>query len=115
MKSEMDSVLTNRPLVRCEPQYGAIICLTCNNGFPKKGIARHLGGHHIPVNVYGPTVESLQEETLAKDWSNLSRPINESAPIEGLRVRPGFVCMKCGYQTTSPQVIKRHSKCGQMV
>lgn len=39
-------VLENRPLHRSEPEYGALICLTCNNGFPRKSIVRHLNGGH---------------------------------------------------------------------
>ena len=112
----MDSVLKNRPLLRCEPGYGAIICLTCNNAFPKTPIIHHLRrSHHILADLYRPILECFEHETLAKDWSNLSRPIDGSAPIEGLKIRTGYGCMECGFRTTSDHVIKGHSKCGRRV
>src|SRR6266496_741453 len=39
-------VLEKRPLLRCEPEFGALICLTCNNGFPRNRIVRHLNARH---------------------------------------------------------------------
>ena len=109
-------VLDDRPLLRGEPEYGALVCLTCNNGFPRKSIVRHLnGGHGFTIDLYRPILRSFEHETLAEDWGDLRRPIDGSAPIEGLKVRSGFVCMGCGCKTTSGQIIKTHSKCGQMV
>jgi hypothetical protein len=112
----MDSLLEHRALLRCESQYGAIVCLVCNNGFPKTSITRHLtGAHRCLSDVYGPILQSFPLRNLAEDWSKLSRPIDESAPIEGLKIRPGYVCMACGDRTTSDSVIKGHSKCGRQV
>ena len=118
MNSEMDSVLVlkNRPLLRCEPGYGAIICLTWNNAFPKTSIIHHLRrSHHILADLYRPILESFQHEALAEDWLNLSRPADGSTPIEGLKIRPGYACMGCGFRITSDHVIKGHSKCGRQV
>ncbi len=69
----MESVPQNHLPLRCEPEYGAIVCLGCNHGFPEKSIARHVSSHDIFVDVYGPILESFQHETLAKDWSDLSQ------------------------------------------
>ena len=115
----MDSILlNNRPLLRCEAEYGVIVCLTCNNAFPKKPIIHHLRhSHHILANLYRSILESFRHETLAENWSNLSsrRFIDESAPIEGLKIRLGYACMRCGFRTTSDHVIKGHSKCRRRV
>ena len=56
--SMSSSVLQKRPLVRCEPQYGALVCLEYNNGFPRgKIIVRHLNHrHHLMIDVYGPAL-----------------------------------------------------------
>ena len=115
----MDSVLQHRPLLRCEPEYGAIVCLTCNNGFPKTRIARHLRDtHHFSIDVYAPILESFRQqhgEALADDWSKLklSRPADGSASIEGLKVRPGYACTGCEHRTTGDYVVKGHSKCAR--
>src|SRR6266496_2238882 len=110
----MESVPQNHLPLRCEPEYGAIVCFGCNHGFPEKSIARHVSSRHdIFVDVYGPILESFQHETLAKGWSDLSRPADGSAPIEGLEIEPGVVCIKCGFRTTGGHVAKKHcSKCG---
>ena len=91
-RSEPDRVLLkDRPLLRSEPEYGALICLTCNNGFPQKPIVRHLnGGHGFTIDLYRPILRSFELETLAEDWGDLRRPIDGSAPIEGLKVWPGY-------------------------
>ena len=106
-------VLENSPLLRSEPQYGAIVCLTCNNAFPRAATARHLSDrHHIPIHLYTPILKSLEHEPLAQDWPNLSRPTNGSPPIEVLKIRPGYACAGCGHLTTSDQIAQAHSKCG---
>jgi hypothetical protein len=114
--SHSDPVLENSPLLRCEPEYGAIVCFKCNNGFPWSPIIRHLSaGHHISNKIYGPVLDSLPRENLANDWENLRLPSNRSAPIEGLRIRTGYVCTGCGHKTTSDQIAKSHLKCGGQV
>ncbi len=87
-----NSVLPNRPLLRCEPQYGALVCLECNNGYPRGPIGRHLAEqHHISVKVYQPVLwQSFEHVSLAEDWEDLSRPPDGSAPIEGLEIRDGL-------------------------
>ena len=115
----MEPVLENRPLIRCEPQYGAIVCLTCNNAFPKTSIARHLRDtHHFRIDLYRPILESIHKQhgkTLADDWSKLklSRPIDGSAPIEGLKIRPGYACTGCEHRTTGDYVVRGHSNCAR--
>src|SRR5208282_557668 len=86
-------VLEKRPLLRCEPQYGALICLTCNNGFPRDRIVRHLNARHgLTIDLYRPALRPFEHEALAEGWGDLLRPSDESAPIEGLKVRPGYAC-----------------------
>jgi Orsellinic acid/F9775 biosynthesis cluster protein D len=113
--SDSGSVLENRPLLRCEPKYGALVCLTCNNGFPRKRISLHLSrGHHFSVNIYRPMLEPFEQETLAEDWENLRRPSDELSPIEGLKSRTGYVCRGCGRRTVSMEIARQHFKCGQV-
>lgn len=108
-----NSLLTTRPLLRCERQYGALICLTCNNGFPLNSVRDHLSGcHHFPKKLYEPVVQSFEHETLAKNWKDLPHPVNGIAPIEGLKISPGFTCTGCGCLSISHQIVRGHSKCG---
>ena len=109
-------VLENRPLLRCEPEYGALVCLTCNNGFPRNPIARHLNERHgFTIDLYRPALRPFEHEALAQDWGDLVRPSDESAPIEGLKEpTPGFACTGCGHKTISERIAKGHLKCGQV-
>ena len=115
-RSEEDRpLLENRPLIRCEPAYGAIVCLTCNNGFPLKKVSRHLrdaDAHHYAKSLYSSTVQSFGREIQTEDWKDLSRPIDGSTLIEGLKVRKGHLCTGCGHRTTSDQTAHGHLKCG---
>ena len=110
-------VLENRPLLRCEPEYGALVCLTCNNGFPRNPIARHLNERHgFTIDLYRPALRPFEHEALAQDWGDLVRPPDESAPIEGLKAaRPGFACTGCGHKTVSERIAGGHLKCGGQV
>ena len=109
-------VLKDSPLVRCEPQYGAIVCLGCNNGYPWSRIASHFShARHASSKIYEPILKTLPHETLANDWENLRRPSDNSPPIEGLQIRVGYVCRGCDYRTTSDQTARKHSKCAGRV
>lgn len=109
---DSDSLLKIRPLLCCERQYWGLICLTCNNGFPLSPIRDHLKRHHFPKKLYEPAVQSLEHEVLAKDWKDLPHPINGLAPIEGLKLRAGFVCTGCEQLSITDQIGRGHSKCG---
>src|SRR5947207_4237711 len=109
------TVLETRPLVRAEPEYGALVCLTCNNGFPRKRIVRHLNGRHgFKIDIYGPILNTFKREAVAEDWENLCRPSDELAPIEGLKIRTGYACSVCGHKTTSDRIAREHLKCGEL-
>lgn len=113
--SEIDPVIERRPLLRCELEYGAIICLECNNGFPSKRIALHFSKtHRISKKLYDPILRSLRHETLAQDWENLRHPPHGLTPIEELKVRAGYACTRCDHRTISDEVAKGHLKCGQL-
>ena len=78
--SETGPVLESRPLLRCEPEHGALVCLTCNNGFPRKPIIRHLNhSHGFMMDLYRPILKPYEREALTEDWENLRRPSDESA------------------------------------
>lgn len=112
-EADSDSLLPTRPLLRYERPYGALICLTCNNGFPLNPIREHLSQrHHFPKKLYEPVVKSFEHEVLAKGWNDLPRPANGTAPIEGLKTTPGFNCTGCGHFSISDQFARGHSKCG---
>jgi hypothetical protein len=108
-------LLENRPLLRCEPEHGAVICLTCNNGYPLKRVSRHLtSSHHFPKSLYSSIIQSFEAEIHTEEWKDLSHPIDGSTPIEGLQVRDGYVCMTCGFRTTGDENARKHLKCGPM-
>ena len=89
------TILEKRPSLQCEPEYGALVCLTRNNGFPRSRIVRDLNVRHsLTIDLY--------------------RPSDESAPIEGLKMRPGYACIGCGHKTTSEEIARGHLKCGQV-
>src|SRR5436190_23015810 len=90
--SGIDLPLPIQPLLRYESNYHALICLTCNNGYTRKSIVRHLNSHGIKSNEYGPILKSFERESLANDWTDLHIPSNGSTPIEGLKLRTGWVC-----------------------
>jgi hypothetical protein len=108
-------IIPTRPFLRSEPQYRALVCLECNNGFPcGLIITRHLSRkHHIKANVYHPALEPFEHEPLAKEWEELGYPRDGSPPIEGLTIRPGFACIRCKKLTTSEDTAWSHLKCGQ--
>ena len=57
-------VLEKRPLLRCEPDYGALVCLTCNNGFPRNRIVRHLNARHgLTIDLCGRSCHRSRPDT----------------------------------------------------
>ena len=114
-RSYSEPILEDGPLLRCEPEYDAIICFKCNNDFLNSQIITHLNKHHITHKLYGPILATFPREMLANDWENLGRPSNGSAPIEGLKVRSGYACIGCDILTTSEELSRTHLKsCGQI-
>jgi Orsellinic acid/F9775 biosynthesis cluster protein D len=110
---DANTLLQTRPLLRCESQHGALICLTCNNGFPLSRVRDHLSArHHYPKKLYEPAIQAFKHEALADDWKDLLHPVNGMTPIEGLKMRPGFTCTGCGHLTINDKVARGHSKCG---
>ena len=108
--TEPERVFNTRPLLRVEPRYGAFVCLTCENGFPRKHIVRHLRSH-FKLDVYGPILKLFEHVPLALDWNDLSRPPDELPPVEGLKVRRGHLCLGCDHRTTSDLIAQRHLRC----
>jgi hypothetical protein len=114
--STSDSVLLKHPVIRFEPQYDALVCLECNNDFPRKPIIKHLRNkHEIKRDTYQPILEPLARGPVAKDWENLRHPADKSAPIEGLKTRVGYVCTVCDHRTTSKNIADDHVKCGGQI
>jgi hypothetical protein len=104
-------VLQERPLLRSELRYGALVCLQCNNAFPR---GRHLcRRHHLKADVHRPALRPFEREPLAETWVDLGHPPDESAPIEGLEMRPGFACTRCNHLNTSEDIARSHLKCGE--
>src|SRR5208282_3455008 len=76
----------------------------------------HLNHRHgFTIDLYGRILRPFEREALAEDWKNLRRPSDESAPIEGLKIRTGYACTGCGHRTISPYIAKGHWKCGGQV
>jgi len=107
---EPEPLLNTRPLLRVEPQYGAFVCLTCENGHPRRHIVRHLRAH-FKLEVYGPVLESFKHVPLALDWNDLRHPPDGLPPIQGLKVRRGHLCLGCDHRTTSDLIAQRHLGC----
>jgi hypothetical protein len=79
---DVNTPLKIRPLLRCEIQYGALICLTCHNGYPSKPILGHLTDyHHFPKKLCEQAIQSFEHEVLAKDWKDLPHPANRVLKI----------------------------------
>ena len=111
--SATDLVLENRPLLCHEREYGALICLICNNVFPRNRIVIHLNHRHgFAIDLYHPILGPFECEALADDWGNLHHPADGLAPIEGSKSRTGYACMRCGHRTTSPHITKGRLKSG---
>ena len=114
MTFNFPALLQHHPFVRCEPQYGAIICLICNQGYPLGSIKRHLVENHgIPHKVYHPVFQSFERQypsCLAQSWKDISLPVDGSIPIEGLKILPGYCCSKCGLKTESRKIANKHKK-----
>ena len=93
---KLDYLLNTRPLLCVEPRYGAFVCLTCENGFPRRYIIRHLRTH-FKLDVYGPALKSFEHVALALDWNDLRHPPDELPLIQGLKVKRGYLCLRCGH------------------
>lgn len=66
--SEIDPALENRPVLHCEPEYGALVCLDCNNGFPRKRIVLHLDRRRsFTIDLYRSILKPFEREALAED------------------------------------------------
>jgi Orsellinic acid/F9775 biosynthesis cluster protein D len=114
--STPECILQKRPVLHFERKYGALVCLECNNGFPRKAIIKHFRvKHKFKCDTYRPILKAFAREPLAKDWKDLRRPADGSAPIEGLRMRVGYVCTACHHRTTSEEIADDHLKCGGQV
>jgi hypothetical protein len=90
-------VLQAGSLLRSEPRYHALVCLEYNNGFPRGEInIHHLRCKHgLKADVYRPALAPFEHESLTERWSGLCHPTDKSAPIERLKMRPGYVCTRC--------------------
>ena len=111
-----NSVLTSNSLVRCEYQYGVMICLKCESAFPMTHISNHLGiYHHYPIGLYRSIFESLKRCMLAEDWKDLQYPIDQKARIKGVNVYHGCAYTGCGARTTSNDIARDHAKCGEEI
>jgi len=110
-----NSLLTERPLVRCEHRYGVMICLQCGSAFPKTRMAVHFRVyHHYRFDVYRSILESIKREgtdALVECWKDLQYPQDRSPPTEGLKIHNGFACTGCGTKTTNNKIAKDHFKC----
>ena len=103
-------------MLHFEREYGALVCLKCSNGFPRKAIVKHLRVQHkLKRDMYRPILEPFAHESVAEDWGNLRHPADGSAPIEGLKTRVGYVCTACHHRTTSEATADDHVKCGGQV
>lgn len=114
--STLDCILQQRPMLRFEREYRALVCLECNNGFPRKAIVRHFRvKHKFKRDTYRPILEPFAREPVAKDWEDLRHPADGSPPIDGLKTRVGYVCTACHHRTTSEEIAHDHLKCGGQV
>ena len=114
--ANIDLPPTQSPVIRCEPRYGALICLDCKSAFPVTKISRHFSSHHhYPVGLRRQILESSRQDTLAQDWNDLKYPADGTAPIEGLTIKYGYACVRCGVKTIGDNTVKVHSKCGEHV
>ena len=116
MNNSLSSLLVEkRSVLRFEPKYGALVCLECHNGFPRRSIVRHLRSHGLMHNDSQPILKPFEHELVAEEWENLDRPIDELPPIEELQIRLGYVCSKCNHRTISKEIARGHLKCGGQV
>jgi len=109
------SLLTERPLLRCEHQYGALIWLQCESAFPTSRIGFHFTRHHhYPPKIYRKILQPFDRHwhSLAENWDDLWYSEEWMVPIEELKVRAGYACMECGARTTNKATARKYySKC----
>ena len=115
--TNVHSSLLERPLVHCEAQYGAVICLKYESAFPTMRLAKYFRTyHHYLISLYWSTLQSLKQQALAEDWKDLQYPADWMTPINGLKRMHGFACTECNARTINEKTAKDHSKCqGEVV
>jgi len=98
-----------RPL-SAELQYGAIICISCGNGYPLSAIDQHLKRtpHFVCKPLRIKWLKDLEPPTFAATWTDLKTPEDGTIPIEGVKVRAGYACKHCTFRTCSERTIRRH-------
>lgn len=102
-----------RSLLQYNEQWQALICVQCNGGSAvgREGLNRHLRDiHGLKAKDYNPLLASLDSSRLSilQSLEQFPRPLDNSDPIEGLRISKGLKCLHCGFSTPSSGVMDKH-------
>ena len=98
--------------IRLEPKYGAIVCISCGNGYPLSAIDRHLRRvpHGLPKTIRDRCLAGLDKSAFAVDWIALRVPDDDLTSIEGIKVREGYACKHCIFRSCSGQIMRWHMR-----
>ena len=102
-----------RSVIRYNREWQVIICLQCDGhaAIGRSQLKRHLhASHGFSGKDYKPLIKALDSSNvpILQCLDDFPRPMNDSAPIEDLRINNGLKCNQCGFLSTSQHIMRRH-------
>lgn len=92
--------------LRCEPQYGTVVCTEHRTGYDCTNIMTHLvQPHKAPKSLRDNVQRWCNEHNVARE---VTEPPHHSPPISGLQVYQGWKCNTCAELSQSLVVIEKH-------
>lgn len=100
------------PVFHYDKKWQVLICRQCQAAVSgaKVTLTRHLRVKHgMGHKEYKPLIEAVSTLPCCEDKEQFPDPLDDSHPIESLRIYPGYRCKHCkDYKSRSEDVMKKH-------
>lgn len=110
--SDLTSSYHIDPMFRYDERWRVLICRQCQAAVSgaKPTLSRHLHNKHgMGHKEYKPLIEAVSTLSCCEDKDQFPDPLDDTPPIEGLRIYPGYRCKHCkDYKSRSEDIIKKH-------
>ena len=83
-------------LFRYEERWQVLICIDCGHGVISTSLIKHLRGiHQMKKKEYSPFTQAISSLPIIDKADDFPRPLNDSPPIDGIRIHQGYKCNHC--------------------